>query len=169
MGTASTSMSPPRAPSPGSSESWSTEGARDIGLGPYPTVSLAQARSLGADNRAAVAEGRDPMAEKQATKEAARNPAPSVPAFQDAFAEVFKLRRGGWSSKKHAGQWKSTIETYAFPVIGHKTVDKITRSDALAVLKPIWTEKNETATRVRAAHGDGDGLGYRRRLQASRG
>lgn len=122
---------------------------RDIGLGPYPLVGLAKARDLAAGNRAAVAGGRDPMAEKQAAKEAARNPAPSVPAFQDAFAEVFKLRRDGWSSKKHAGQWKSTMETYAFPVIGHKTVDKITRSDALAVLKPIWTEKNETATRVR--------------------
>ena len=47
---------------------------RDIGLGPYSLVGLAKARDLAADNRAAVVEGRDPMAEKQAAKEAARNP-----------------------------------------------------------------------------------------------
>ena len=122
---------------------------RDIGLGPYPTVSLAQARLLGADNRAAVSEGRDPLAERREAKEAARNPAASVPTFAEAASRVIKLRRPTWSNPKHAAQWQSTLGTYAFPVIGNMAVDEITRSDVLSVLEPIWTDKNETANRVK--------------------
>ena len=139
---------------PGGTKSWVQRivvngKRRDIGLGPYPTVSLAQARSLGADNRAAVSEGRDPLAERREAKEAARNPAASVPTFAEASSRVIELRRPTWSNPKHAAQWQSTLGTYAFPVIGNKTVDEITRSDVLSVLEPIWTDKNETANRVK--------------------
>ena len=122
---------------------------RDIGLGSFPAVSLAQARSLATLNRTAVSEGRDPLAEKQQAKGLARIPTPSVPTFAEAAARVIELRRPIWSNPKHAAQWQSTLETYAFPVIGEKTVDEITPSDVLAVLEPIWTVKNETATRVK--------------------
>ena len=122
---------------------------RDIGLGAYPDVSLAQARSLAASNRTAVSEGRDPLAEKQAAKEAARNTAPSIPAFADAAARVIEFRRPTWSNPKHAAQWESTLATYAFPVIGKMPVDEITSADVLAVLEPIWTTKSETAARVK--------------------
>ena len=122
---------------------------RDIGLGSYPTVSLAQARLLSADNRAAVAEGRDPLAERRVAKEAARNPAMSVPTFAEAASRVIELRRPTWSNPKHAAQWQSTLGTYAFPVIGNVAVDEVTRSNVLSVLEPIWTDKNETASRVK--------------------
>ena len=126
-----------------------SEKRRDIGLGSYPAVSLAQARSLAAGNRSAVAEGRDPLAEKREVKESACNPTPSVPTFAEAAARVIELRRPTWSNPKHAAQWKSTLETYAFPLIGKKAVDEIEPSDVLAVLEPIWTVKHETATRVK--------------------
>ena len=122
---------------------------RDIGLGAYSAVGLAQARTMAASNRTAVSEGRDRMAEKHAAREAARNPSPSVPTFAEAAARVIALRRPIWSNPKHAAQWQSTLQTYALPVIGKKPVDEIAPSDALAVLEPIWTVKNETATRVR--------------------
>ena len=122
---------------------------RDIGLGSFPTVSLAQARSLAAGNRAAVAEGRNPLAEKHETKAATRKGTPSVPTFAQASLQVIELRRPTWSNPKHAVQWTSTLKTYAFPVIGDITVDSITAADALAVLEPIWTVKPETASRVR--------------------
>ena len=122
---------------------------RDMGLGPYPAVSLARARAIAHDNRTAVAQGRDPVAEKQEAREAARRPAPSVPTFAEAAARVIELRRPTWSNAKHAAQWESTLATYAHPVIGHKTVDSITPADAMAVLTPIWTTKPETASRVR--------------------
>ena len=122
---------------------------RDLGLGPYPTVSLAQARAIAQTNRSAVAQGRDPVAEKQEAREATREPSPSVPTFAEAAAQVIALRRPTWSNPKHAAQWQSTLETYAFPSIGGKAVDAVSSADALAVLAPIWTTKPETASRVR--------------------
>ena len=122
---------------------------RDIGLGPYPTVSLARARAIAHDNRTAVAEGRDPVAEKREARETARRPAPSIPTFAEAAAKVIELRRPTWSNAKHAAQWRSTLQTYAFPLIGNKVVDAITAADVLEALTPIWTTKPETASRVR--------------------
>ena len=107
---------------------------RDMGLGPYPAVSLARARAIAHDNRTAVAQGRDPVAEKREAREAAR---------------VIELRRPTWSNAKHAAQRETTLATYAHPVIGHKTVDAVTPADAMDVLTPIWTSKPETASRVR--------------------
>lgn len=56
--------------------------------------------------------------------------------------------RSEWKNKKHAGQWISTINTYANPIIGYKPVDQINIEDILAVLKPIWLKKTETAKRL---------------------
>ena len=75
---------------------------RDIGLGPYPAVGLANARAIAHDNRTAVAEGRDPVAEK---RESAQRRAPSIPTFAQAAAQVIELRRPTWSNPKHAAQW----------------------------------------------------------------
>ena len=123
--------------------------ARNLGLGPYPAVSLAQARQMALDSLQTVREGRDPIAEKQAAKEAARNPAPSTPTFAEAAARVIELRRPTWGNPKHAAQWSSTLQTYAYPVIGGKPVDAITAADVLSVLTPVWATKPETASRVR--------------------
>ena len=122
---------------------------RDIGLGAYPTISLANARSIAHDNRAAVAEGRDPVLEKREAREAIRSPTPSIPTFAEAASHVIELRRPTWSSAKHAEQWKNTLTTYAHPVIGSKPMDEIGSAEVLAVLTPIWTGKPETASRVR--------------------
>ena len=122
---------------------------RDIGLGSYSAVGLAQARTMAADVRAAVAEGRDPLAEKREARVAARNPAPPVPTFADAASRYIELCSPGWTNPKHAAQWESTLATYAFPVIGEMAVDEITPAHVLEVLEPIWTVKNETAKRVR--------------------
>ena len=122
---------------------------RDIGLGSYSTVSLVQARTMAASNRTAVSAGRDPLAERQAVKEAARNPVPSVPTFAEAAVRVIEFRRPTWSNPKHAAQWESTLATYVFPFIGETAVDEITSGDVLAVLEPIWTTKPETASRVK--------------------
>ncbi len=122
---------------------------RDLGLGPYPAVSLAVARTIAQTNRSAVAEGRDPAAEKREAREAARKPTPSTPTFAEAAARVIELRRPTWSNAKHAYQWQSTLQAYAFPLIGRKAVDAITAADALEALTPIWTSKPETASRVR--------------------
>jgi integrase len=54
-----------------------------------------------------------------------------------------------WRNEKHAHQWLSTIETYAFPVIGELPLDEIDTNHLLQILQPIWHKKSETASRVR--------------------
>jgi len=122
---------------------------RDIGLGSYSTVGLASARSIAQDNRTAVAEGRDPVAEKREGREATHKPTPSIPTFSEAAACVIALYRPTWRNTKHAAQWESTLATYVHPVMGRKGVDDISRADVMEVLTPIWTSKAETASRVR--------------------
>ena len=119
---------------------------RNIGLGSFPTVSLADARELAAENRRLIRQGRDPFAEKRRAAEELRRPA--VPTFAEAAESVIDMRRPTWSNAKHAAQWTNTLATYAHPVIGRKAVDQVTTADVLAILTPIWTVKSETASRV---------------------
>ena len=113
---------------------------RDIGLGGFSTVSLAQARSKAADNRAAVAEGRDPLAEKHA---------PAMPTFREAAHTVHEANRPRWRSGKHVASWIQTLERHAMPTMGSMPLDRIDRACVLRVLTPIWTTRPETARRVR--------------------
>jgi hypothetical protein len=57
--------------------------------------------------------------------------------------------KSGWSNGKHVDQWINTLTTYAFPVIGHRTVDTLKASDFADVLRPIWLTKPETGRRVK--------------------
>ena len=123
---------------------WTAPGLRAGAL--CPAVSLARARKIAHDNRSAIAQGRDPIAEK---REAGLRRAPSIPTFAEAAARVIELRRPTWSNARYAARWENTLAAYAHPVIGNKTVDSITPADAMAVLTPIWTTKPETASRVR--------------------
>lgn len=117
----------------------------EMGLGPLHTVSLADAREAAQEARRQLLAGVDPLASRKAA--AAR--AGGVPTFWDAAQAFIEEQRPGWRNAKHAGQWTSTLETYARPVIGAKRVDAIDTDDILAILRPIWTTKTETATRVR--------------------
>ncbi|MCY3747071.1 MAG: tyrosine-type recombinase/integrase [Acidobacteria bacterium] len=113
---------------------------RDIGLGPFDLVTLAEARIMAWENRRAVFEGRDPLAERRRAK---------APTFREAAARTLEGLRSQWRNGKHAAQWVTTLETYAFPTLGDQRVDSIRGEDVLRVLLPIWTTKAETARRVR--------------------
>ena len=130
---------------PGGSKGWMLRATidgrrRGIGLGGYPAVPLAKARQFADAHRLAVAEGRDPLAEKRWAK---------MPTFAEAAAKVHEVNLPRWKNGKHADQWINTLRTYAFPTIGKMSLDRVTRRDVLAVLTPIWTTKPETARRVR--------------------
>ena len=120
---------------------------RNLGLGGYPTVSLAKARKAALVNSRMIREGRDPLAEKREAITARQRP--PTPTFAEASEIVIDMRRPTWTNAKHASQWASTLTTYAFPKIGPKPVTDITSADVLSVLTPIWTAKPETASRVR--------------------
>lgn len=113
---------------------------RDIGLGGYPAVSLAQARALSTANQAAVAEGRDPLAEKR--REA-------MPTFRDAALRVYEANLPRWRNGKHTASWWQTLERHAMPRLGNLPLDRIEAGDVLSVLEPIWGTRQETARRVR--------------------
>ena len=113
---------------------------RDIGLGGYPSVSLARARENTAGYRAAIADGRDPVAEKHA---------PAMPTFREAAYTVHKANKPRWRNPRHMAGWIQTLERHAIPVLGNKLLERIDRGDVLRVLTPIWTSRPETARRVR--------------------
>ena len=117
----------------------------NIGLGPYPIVTLAEARIAALENQRTVRRGGDPRRAKRPGAAAL-----SVPTFAIAAEKVIALHASGWKDGGRSEQkWSSSLATYAHPFIGSKKVDEITSADVLAVLTPIWAEKASTAKRVR--------------------
>ena len=113
---------------------------RDLGLGGYPAIGLAEARALALANKALVTAGRDPLAERHRA---------NVPTFREAAKKVYEANLPRWRNGKHTVNWWGSLELHAFPVIGDVKVDRIRRGDVLAVLEPIWAVRPETARRVR--------------------
>ena len=113
----------------------------DLGLGSTSFVSLKDAREIAYDNKRLILAGGDPLAEKRK--------ASAILSFKEAAKKVHELHLPTWTNEKQGKQWINTLTTYAFPVIGRKKIDKITSSDVLAVLMPIWNEKPETAKRIK--------------------
>ena len=112
-----------------------------MGLGGYPLTSLQEAREAAFENRKAARRGIPP-------KRGGRRP--GAPTFEEAAAEMLATLAPTWKAGgKSEAQWKSSLTTYAYPIIGHMRVGEITSADVVAVLKPIWTSKRETARRVK--------------------
>lgn len=116
---------------------------REMGLGSYPDVGLADARTKASEYRQQASMNIDPIEARRVEQEA-------IPTFTTCAARFIRSHRNGWKNAKHARQWVSTLKTYARPVIGSKLVDTIETNDILEILKPIWTTKTETAKRVQA-------------------
>ncbi|MGE5517567.1 MAG: tyrosine-type recombinase/integrase [Bacteroidota bacterium] len=74
---------------------------------------------------------------------------PANPTFMDCGTAYVTAMRPGWKNAKHADQWISSLETYAYPVLGELPVDSIDINLVLKVLEPIWIGKTETASRLR--------------------
>jgi integrase len=112
------------------------------GLGVWPTIGLEDARREAEEFRRAARSGRDARLDRtqQVRRKAVR--------FRDAFDEFFAIRRQHLANGKHVKQWESTMREYVFPVIGDSPVDEVTAADVIAVLRPIWFAKPETAARV---------------------
>lgn len=72
-----------------------------------------------------------------------------VPNFRKAAEQYVAAHKAGWRNPKHQQQWESTLATYAYPILGSLPVDAVTTDHVVQVLKPIWQEKTETASRLR--------------------
>lgn len=115
---------------------------RDIGLGSARLVPLATARETAIEMRRLARAGGDPIAERRRRRMLA-------PTFKEAAKSVHAETVVSWKNARHAASWLTTLETYAFPIIGDRPVDQIETADILKVLAPIWLTKSETARRVR--------------------
>ncbi|HMM85778.1 integrase arm-type DNA-binding domain-containing protein [Azohydromonas sp.] len=122
---------------------------RDIGLGGYPAVTLAEARGKAREARDGVSKGVDPIEAKKAARSALEARQAAAKTFDQCVAAFLTLKEREWSNAKHAAQWRATLETYASPVIGSMLVRDIGTAQVMEVLSPIWTTKTETAGRVR--------------------
>jgi integrase len=123
---------------------------REMGLGPYPAVSLAAAREKAADSRVMVqAEHADPIEVRIAQRNQARIDAAKAKTFRQCAEAYIAAHQSAWRNAKHRAQWSSTLATYVYPVFGSLPVQVIDVTLVLKVLEPIWTIKPETASRVR--------------------
>ena len=114
---------------------------RELGLGSAALVTLAEAREMARIHRKAAREGRDPIAERRRDG--------AVPTFDEAIQRVYALHEPSWRNKKHAAQFRSTLEQYVSPVFGQKRIAEVTSQDVMNALTPIWLTKAETARRVK--------------------
>ena len=125
--------------------------SREMGLGSVDFVTLAEARQHATEARRQIAQGIDPIDARReadrATKVAQAN------ARENNFAAVAEryvtAHEASWRNPKHRAQWRSTLETYAYPLLGNKAVRDIATDDVVRVLRPIWVKKPETASRLR--------------------
>ena len=130
---------------PGGSKSWvqrlTINGKRrDVGLGGFPVVGLAKARERAFANRVAVAQGRDPLAEKHRAR---------VPSFKEAARLTIDANQARWRNAKTAANWAGSLSKYAYPVFGDQRVDKVGGEGVLRVLVPLWQTKPAVARKLR--------------------
>ena len=123
---------------------------RDFGLGPFPAVSLADARERAIAARRQVIDKIDPVAERaRAALERKKNAAKTMTFAQCAEAYM-AAHRAGWRNARHAAQWPASLRDYVYPVIGELPVEAIDVALVIKIVEPLWSTKNETGTRVRS-------------------
>ena len=112
-----------------------------IGLGSPPLVLLADARAKASKHKLMIRDGLGPMAEK--------NKNIPILNFVEAASLFLETKLEGLKSQRHKAQWPSALNRYANPIFEKLAVGDITVNNVSEVLKPIWTTKTETASRLR--------------------
>jgi integrase len=121
------------------------EGSRhDMGLGPFPAISLAEAREKASAQRRLLLEKINPLTDARRSRQGS--------LFADVSDRCIDSLSQGWhgSRRRQSDQWRQSLRDHAYPIIGDMDVRDIGRDHLLAVLQPIWATKNRTANRVRA-------------------
>lgn len=123
--------------------------AREMGLGPQHTVSLAEARIKAANCRKLCLDGIDPIDAKRERVASQKLEAANIVTFETCGTAFIRAQEPGWRNEKHAAQWTSTLRKYVYPKLGKLPVSSIDTGLVLKTLEPIWATKTETASRVR--------------------
>ena len=120
--------------------------SKDMGLGKFPIVTLNDARQKLVNAKKIIYEGKDPIKLKKEKQIELKRKSITFKKVRDEFIETFQVE---WSNSKHKNQWINTLKTYADPIIGDLAPSEIKTHHVLSILKPIWSSKHETASRVR--------------------
>jgi integrase len=123
--------------------------AREMGLGPYPEVTLKEAREFALEARKLLRDDQDPIEKRQARRSAMASERQAALTFAQCAAAFIAVKENEWKNAKHGEQWRTTLATYADPVIGKMLVRDVQQAHILKILEPIWTTKTETASRLR--------------------
>lgn len=122
---------------------------RDMGLGAYPTVTLARARELAIECRRQRQDGRDPIEARASKRAAASLEGLRATTFKACAEQLISSHEIGWRNTKHRQEWRRTLATYVYPSFGNVPVGNVTTEHILSALQPIWSTKTETASRLR--------------------
>ena len=122
---------------------------RDMGMGGYPDVTLAQARERARAARDQIHAGADPIQTRKETRSAVAAASAKAKTFDQCVEAFMKAKSSEWKNAKHRAQWQSTLDTHAKPVIGGVMVQDVDLTQVLTVLEPIWQTTTETASRLR--------------------
>lgn len=122
---------------------------RDLGLGSYTDLTLAEARDKAREKRKLVSQGIDPIEAKREQRDARTVAQSKRMTFSQCVDGYLEAHGDGWKNPKHRQQWFNTLETYAYPLIGSMNVANVDTPLVLKILEPIWKTKTETATRLR--------------------
>jgi integrase len=122
---------------------------RDIGLGSYPSVTLGIARDRAREVREQVRAGIDPTEQRRRARADLIAAQASMITFRECGEAYVKAHESTWRNPKHRQQWRNTLDTYVYPVIGNLPVQAIDVGLVMKIIEPIWHDKPETASRVR--------------------
>jgi integrase len=120
-----------------------------MGLGSITALGLSEARVRAKECRHQRTMGIDPLEAKRAATERKKVEDARAITFTEAATKYIAAHEASWRNEKHRAQWKSSLQTYAFPIIGPLSVASIDTSLVLKIIEPMWKIKPETATRVR--------------------
>jgi integrase len=123
--------------------------ARQMGLGSLSSFGLAEARLKAAECRRLKYEGIDPIDARDSKRVQAILDAAQVLTFSQCAEQYVAVHRSGWRNRKHAAQWTATLKTYADPIIGAVPVQNVDTALVMKILEPMWSNKPETASRLR--------------------
>jgi integrase len=116
-------------------------------------LTLSQARDVAAIYRLKVKAGIDPLEEREieAVEKAAAAQAAKAKAvrFKSVAETYIAANEASWRNDKHRQQWRNTLSTYVYPVIGDLPVGDVATGHVLEIIEPLWKSKPETASRVR--------------------
>jgi integrase len=123
--------------------------SRDMGIGSFPDIGLADARSVATGARVLCKGGIDPIEQRDNQRAAQRLEKARSISFKECASLYFEANKAAWRNAQHTRDWELSLKNHVFPKIGSFPVADIDVAMVLKVLEPMWLTTPVTAGRVR--------------------